>query len=249
MQKTSMENPADQYRVPSKSRINPYTELVIDTHQDYNINTSTSQDRLFYSSENLYNQLRTMKKSPTTTTTARSTDNMLCYNTESDASTELQHDTAMFTASAIYAKPLPKCERKSILKKPRESGDGESEPSSSSDTHPCSSELSELSESPISYLETDLDLGGGALHYQSMGGTAAKRGPPTLPKPVLSMDNLNRFPGGTTGMTSPPLPAPPPVGGDTASLTSPHGSEAGGANYDTLTSSTPAKKVRNVTQV
>ena len=244
---SSLDNPASQYRSPNP-RINPYTELVIDTEY-----SNSSQDRLFYSSENLYNQLRssTSKQHNSSAMAARSTDNMLLHSgspsaaataDHSTAHLSYQHDSSMFTATAIYAKPLPKCERKSILKKPRELGDGESDPSASSASsdHNPSSELSELSESPISYLETDLDLGCATIsHHQQLATIntmSIKRGPPTLPKPVLSSDNLNQF--------SPDAS----VTGGSSSLCSPNGSEScRDPNYGTLTPST--KRIRNVTQV
>ena len=108
-------------------RIDPYTELITDSNY-------TSQDRLFYSSENLYHQVKI---------------------------TRADLDPSMNT-TAIYAKPLPKNERKSILKKPREDGDGDSEPS----------DISEESECANSYLETDFDI------------ASLRKGPPTLPKPT-----------------------------------------------------------------
>ena len=232
-----VDSPSNQYRSPN-SRINPYTELVIDT--DY----SSSQDRLFYSSENLYNQLRS--STAKSNMASRSTDNMLLHS-NANASTMGENDSAMshylqdssmFTATAIYAKPLPKCERKSILKKPREQGDGESDPTYSSSDNP-SSELSELSESPISYLETDLDLNGSCNNaaltstFSSQHMAAAvRRGPPTMPKPVLSSENLeNQF--------------TPVLAG--SNLCSPNGSESCTENYGTLTPS--ARRIRNVTQV
>ena len=136
------------------SRIDPYTELSPDSH-------SNSQDKLFYSYENLYQQV---------TITSSTMDLNL-------------------VSTAIYAKPLPRSERgcKSILKKSREDGDGDSSPSEVSDT--LNSNLaSEHSSSGNSYLETYLET--------NMDNISLKRGPPTLPKPFLTLDITQDLAGG-----------------------------------------------------
>ena len=166
----------DQDQLPQyiSNRINPYAELTVSS-------TYNSNDQLFISNENLYQQV-------VSTSTAVDTRRYVIQNTDastnryealkttrdnpepvvvSNSGSNLEYCTAPdlgLDPTAIYAKPLPRRDRgsKPRTKRTREDGDGDSDPSEDSDSR-------------NSYLETDLD-------------SALKKGPPTLPKPFLTLD-------------------------------------------------------------